>query len=72
MTVWTALWIAWGLMFAVVEAAALVNDKRGDTLSEHLRLWFRTDTRPGRTVWLVVSGGFLTWFLLHIAIAGIA
>ena len=70
MTVWTWLWIAWGLAFAVIEGAAIANDKKGDTLSEHVRLWFRTDVKLGRTVWLVVSGCALAWFIVHIAVAG--
>lgn len=65
--VWTVLWVVWGLAFAGIEGAALANDKRGDTLSEHLRLWFRTDTKPGRSAWLVASGVFFAWFVVHIA-----
>jgi hypothetical protein len=71
-TVWGWLWLAWGLLFAVIEAVAVVNDKRGDTLSEHLRMWFRTDTKHGRTAWLVVSGGFAAWFVVHILQEGLA
>lgn len=69
---WTALWIAWFAAFAVIEGVAIKNDVQGDTLSEHLRLWFRTDTKKGRTVWLVVSGVFFAWFVTHIAVAGSA
>lgn len=64
---WTTLWILWALMFTAVEAAAIWNDKRGDTLSEHLRRWFRTDTNLGRTIFLIVSGVFMSWFVVHIA-----
>jgi hypothetical protein len=70
MSLYTYLWVLWGALFALIEGAALINDKRGDTLSEHFRLWFRTDTRKGRTAWLVVSGLFLTWFTTHIAVEG--
>ncbi len=70
MSVYTALWLLWGLAFAVIEAVALLNDKKGDTLSEHFRLWFRTDTKIGRTVWIGVSGLFFAWFGVHIAVAG--
>lgn len=69
---WTGLWIAWFAAFAVIEGVAIKNDVQGDTLSEHLRLWFRTDTKPGRTAWLVVSGVFFAWFVTHIAVAGSA
>jgi hypothetical protein len=71
-SVWTILWLLWGLGFALVEGAALLNDKRDDTLSAHFRLWFRTDTRLGRTVWIGVSGLFFAWFVVHIAVAGAA
>ena len=67
MSVWTILWGLWGVMFAAVEGAALVNDNRNDTLSEHFRKWFRTDTNHGRTAWVIVSGIFFGWFVVHIA-----
>lgn len=70
MDVFTLLWVAWGLAFAVIEGVAIVNDRRDDTLSEHLREWFRTDRKRGRTAWLVVSGCFFAWFVTHIAVAG--
>jgi len=70
MSAWTWAWLAWIAAFAVIEFRAVVNDKAGDTLSEHFRLWFRTDTKRGRTVWLVVSGLFFAWFTVHIAVAG--
>jgi hypothetical protein len=67
--IWTVLWLLWGLIFAVVEGAALANDKKGDTLSEHLRRWFRVDTHLGRTAWLVFSAlFFIVWFIPHIAV----
>lgn len=70
MTVWTWLWIGWAFAFAGIEGAAILNDTKDDTLSEHFRRWFRTDAKLGRTVWLIVSGCFLAWFVTHIAVAG--
>lgn len=70
MSVWTVLWVLWGAAFAVIEGVAIVNDKRDDTLSEHLRKWFSTRDKAGRTVWLVISGSFFAWFVTHIAVAG--
>ena len=72
MDLWTILWLVWGALFALIEGVAIARDARGDTLSEHLRLWFRTDTRKGRTAWLIVSGVFMAWFVTHIAVAGAA
>lgn len=66
--IWTVLWIAWGLGFFAIEIPALRNDVKGDTLSEHLRRWFRVDTHLGRTAWLVTSAlFFVAWFIPHIA-----
>jgi hypothetical protein len=69
MTVWTALWIAWCAAFAVIEGVALTRDRQ-DTLSDHLRRWFRTDTHVGRSAWVLVSGIFFGWFVVHVAVAG--
>jgi hypothetical protein len=66
---WTALWIAWGAAFAVIEGVALTKDRQ-DTLSDHMRRWFRTDTHLGRSVWVFASGIFFGWFIVHIAVAG--
>lgn len=66
----TLLWVLWGVAFAVIEGVAIFNDRRDDTLSEHLREWFRTDRKRGRTAWLAVSGAFFAWFVTHIAVAG--
>lgn len=70
MSAWTIAWIIWGLLFAAIEGAAIANDKRDDTLSEHLRLWFSTSQKTGRSVWIVVSGVFFAWFVTHIAVPG--
>lgn len=66
MSVWTLLWLAWIAMFAGVEGVAVFNDVREDTLSEHLRRWFRVDTHVGRTAFLAASVVFFAWFLPHI------
>lgn len=72
MSIWTGLWVIWGLAFALIEGAAIINDKADDTLSEHFRKWFRIDTKKGRSAWLVVSGGFAAWFVIHILMPGVA
>lgn len=71
MDIWGWLWIAWILLFFVIEGTALITDHIAGTLSDHFRLWFRTDTKPGRTIWLVVSGVFGAWFIVHICASGI-
>ena len=36
---YTAGWIFWILFFIVLEGMAIINKQKGDTLSEHLRVW---------------------------------
>lgn len=68
MDFWTAAWLAWGAAFCLIEGAAIAHDDMAGTLSDHLRLWFRTDTKHGRTAWLVFSVVFfVAWFIPHIA-----
>lgn len=68
---WTVLWLVWLAAFAVIEGLAIRNDASDhhddSTLSSHLRRWFSVDTHLGRTAWLIVSGVFMTWFVVHIA-----
>ncbi|MEL3944511.1 hypothetical protein [Streptomyces sp. LNU-CPARS28] len=61
--------VIWGAVLAVgalVELWALRNAQPGDTLSERVRTWFRTHTRPGRAVFAAAWLGFSAWFLVHI------
>ncbi|WKX70020.1 hypothetical protein [Streptomyces sp. XD-27] len=60
--VWGGLLVA-GVVF---EVWALNNGTSGDTLSERVRAWLRTHTRPGRALFAVAWTGFAVWFLLHI------
>ena len=61
------LWLAWAVLFGVIEGTALFNKTKDDTLSENLRDLFHTNTRTGRTVWGVVFGIFAGLFALHIS-----
>lgn len=63
---YTLLWVGWLLAFAIIEGVALHNDMPGATLSEHLRRWFRVDTKLGRTAFLVVTVGLAAWLVAHI------
>ncbi|MBW1598041.1 hypothetical protein [Streptomyces sp. JJ38] len=64
----TANLIWGGLLLAglVYEFLALRSTRRGDTLSERVRAWFRVHTRPGRALFAVAWTGFAVWFLVHI------
>ena len=74
MTIPGWLWIAWVVLgavsFAVAEGLAIANKVKGDTLSENVRQWFRTTTKAGRWVWVVVWSVFAAWFAVHIAAPG--
>ncbi len=74
MTVYDYAWgglLTAGLAF---EAWALAHDKRGDTLSEFTRKWFRTGypedekrgSRVGRLAFATVWVGFAGWYTWHI------
>lgn len=71
MSLFTILWIGWIAGFFLIEGAALAKDDEAGTLSDHFRLWFDTKAKPGRMVWMVVSGIFFAWFTLHIAMPGL-
>jgi hypothetical protein len=64
--IWAIAWFAWIIMFGIIEAIAIKHDAPGDTLTEHIQKWFRTDTHLGRTAFLVAFGGFAVWFVIHI------
>ena len=61
------LWLAWVAAFFALEIPAVLNARKGDTLSEQFRLWFHTGTTTGRIVWLVTFAAFALWFGPHIA-----
>ncbi|MEV6638070.1 hypothetical protein AB0M54_45845 [Actinoplanes sp. NPDC051470] len=80
MSVYTVLWLLWLAYFAVVEGVALFNSKPGDTLSEHVWMWFGTQRRkPGEPArepsgWTkvrrVALAGFLVWLAVHFLTGG--
>ena len=66
---YTAAWGIWIALFVAIEGKAILNSKKGDTLSEHIWSWFNIDKREsnwtgkriallGSLVWLV---GHLVW-----------
>lgn len=67
------LWVVWVLQFFAIEFPALMNAKRGDTLSEVIRYVFGFSTRAGdlqSTGMKWRRGGFWAfsaWFVAHIA-----
>ena len=80
MSVWTWLWLGWGLIFCVVEGVALFNSRTGDTLSEHAWQWLGY-SMTGRGPLRQPSGwtrlrrfvllAFLAWLVAHFLTGGI-
>lgn len=50
----TAIWVALGVIGGVTELVALLNRRPGDTLSEHFwKVAKVDDPRPTKTVWVI-------------------
>lgn len=65
--VYTWLWLSWIAFFVGVEAAAILDKRSGDTLSENV-LWFQEHgIGIGRfmTVTRVAVAGLLVWLFYH-------
>lgn len=63
---YTWAWAIWIVMFAVIEGAALMDKMPGDTLTEHVRQWFATSSKPKG--WRIRRYGLLAftiWLPLH-------
>lgn len=75
-TIFTYAWIFWIASFLVIEGIALHRSKAGDTLSEHVWIWFGTDRKYGRKP----TGGvqlrrfillaFMAWLSVHFLTGG--
>lgn len=66
MTIWSQLWIIWGVFFGVVEGAALIKKVPGATLTAHVVSWASLKNKSWG--WLGRRGGlvgFLGWLVYH-------
>ena len=74
MSTWTWLWIGWIVYFLSVEAVALKRSTKGDTLSEHIWLWFgtRRGVKPSAFTQLrrFMLVAFMAWLSLHLLTGG--
>lgn len=63
----TTAWIIWILMFIAIEGKAILNSRKGDTLSEHVWNWFNIDKREsnwtGKRIALCAG---LLWLIAHL------
>lgn len=61
--------LVWGAVAALViflEFAGIVGKRKGDTISELTRKYFKTDTPAGATLFGVTWLGFAAWYFWHI------
>lgn len=61
-------WVAWAMIFVVLETIAIFNRRKGDTLSENLKkLLGIFPDRQWKVIGIVIVLGFSVWFGWHIA-----
>jgi hypothetical protein len=64
---------AWGAVLGTAfayEMYGVFNGREGDTLSEQVRAWFHTSTRPGKAAFVIAWLGLTAWFIPHIIFGG--
>lgn len=66
---YTIGWVTWILAFVALEALALLDRDRGDTLSEHVWAVIFVGGRPRPVIYYLV-GGFLVWLVMHFLARG--
>jgi hypothetical protein len=67
----TMLWIFWIAMFFAIEVPAILNKRRGDTLSEHVWRWFAVTDKPaGWQLRRFILLTFLAWLTVHFLTGG--
>jgi hypothetical protein len=65
--------LAWGTILGIAftyEMYGVFSKTGGDTLSERLRSWFHTSTRPGKAAFVIAWLGLTAWFIPHIILGG--
>jgi hypothetical protein len=65
--------LTWGAILGTAfayEMYGVFNKADGDTLSERVRVWFRTNTRPGKAAFVIAWLGLTAWFIPHIVNGG--
>lgn len=64
--VWELAWLSLPVTFGVLEGRAMATHETDDTLSATMRKVWHTDTKLGRTVWLLSIGIFGALLAGHI------
>lgn len=61
---YTPWWIAWLVMFGVIELAALLDKGEGDTFTEHWRKWMALQSKT-KVLGRLATATFLGWLAWH-------
>jgi hypothetical protein len=61
----TLAWELWLLALVVIEGAALLNKKRGDTLTAHVIRWFDARKSQGWNWKRLTLLGVMSWLTVH-------
>lgn len=68
---YTIAWYMWIAYFVVVEGAALLDKRPGDTLSEHVWYWFSMkDQGPSWHIRRVILLTMMAWLSAHFLTGG--
>lgn len=68
---YTVGWVVWLLMFGAIEGAALIDKRKGDTLSEHTWRWFSIKHKGrGWRIRRFSLLAFLAWLSAHFMTGG--
>jgi hypothetical protein len=59
-------WVGWGVLFAGLEIRALIDQSKGDTLSEQVWLGTLSKNRFWAVFWKVFVACLLTWLFFHL------
>lgn len=75
MSSYTVAWLLWIAAFLVIEGAAILDRRRGDTLSEHVWKWFAVRVAAGKTAKArnfrrFALLAFLAWLVIHFLTGG--
>lgn len=71
MSGWTTAWLFWIAMFFAIEMPAVFNKQSGDTLTEHLVLWFSVTNKSTGYKWRrLVLISMLAWLSAHLLSGG--
>lgn len=59
-------WLAWGLIFVILEARALIDARADDTLSENIQKGTLSRTFFWNVFWKASVGTLLVWLIFHL------